>query len=80
MGKIIFSLIVVTFLLCLSLSFAADLKMYDEKGNYSYGKVKEGGRIEMYDEKGNYSYGKVKEGGRIEMWDEKGNYSYGRIK
>jgi hypothetical protein len=62
MKKIISSLIVVTSLLCLffSLSFAADLEIYDQKGNYSYGKVKEGGRIEIYDQKGNYSHGRIK--------------------
>ncbi len=60
MKKSIFSLLVVASLLCLSLSFAADLEVYDKDGNYSYGKVKEGGRIEMYDKDGNYSYGRVK--------------------
>ena len=60
MKKSIFSLIVVASLLCPSLSFAADLEMYDKDDNYSYGKVKEGGRIEMYDKDGNYSYGRVK--------------------
>ena len=60
MKKLIFSLIVVTSLLCLSLSFAADLEIHDQNGNYSYGKVKEGGRIEIYDQNGNYSYGRIK--------------------
>ena len=36
------------------------LEIYDDEGNYSYGKLKPNGKIELYDEEGNYSYGKVK--------------------
>ena len=42
-----------------SFSFGADLQIYDEKGNYSYGTVERDGSVSIYDEKGNYSYGNV---------------------
>jgi hypothetical protein len=61
-------------------SLAENFSVHDQDGNYSYGKIKQGGKVEMYDQNGNYSYGKVKEGGKLEVYDQNGNYSYGKIK
>lgn len=61
-------------------ALAENFGVYDKDGNYSYGKVREGGRIEVYDQNGNYSYGKIKEGGKIELYDQNGNYTYGRTR
>ena len=55
-------------------------EIYDEAGNYRYGKIKDNGKIELYDEEGKYFYGRLKSNGKIEIYDDKGKYSYGKLK
>ena len=38
---------------------AAELNMYDQNGNYSYGNVSPSGSVTMHDQNGNYTYGHI---------------------
>jgi hypothetical protein len=73
-------LLVASFVGTLSVqSFAQDINMYDQNGNYSHANVTPGGQINAYDQYGNYSHGNVTPDGQINMYDQNGNYSHGQI-